>query len=136
MPTASHPKGSVKSKAGPQLHLPEGVSEDLEPKFLLLDPQNLRLLERVESKLHDIPIKLIGQQSIQDELTETFLSDSLFDVKSLETSIVYNGFLKHERLIVTPFDGEKFLVLEGNRRLTAVRNIFATYGPRLAKLRP
>jgi hypothetical protein len=121
---------------GPQLHLPVGISEDIEPKFLLLDPQNIRLLERVDTKLHDVPVKLVGQKSIQKELTDLFVSDSLFDIKSLETSIIHNGFLKHERLIVAPFDGESYLVLEGNRRLTAVRNIFSTYGTRLSELRP
>jgi hypothetical protein len=39
----------------------------------------------------------------------------------LATSIAYNSFLRHERLIVARFDGEHFLVLEGNRRLTAVK---------------
>src|SRR5438874_13541241 len=135
MPSAIHNRAK-RAKTGPRLHLPDGLSEDIEPKFLLLDPQNIRLLERVDTKLHDVPVKLIGQKSIQKELTEIFVSDPLFDVKSLQTSIIHNGFLKHERLIIAPFDGESFLVLEGNRRLTAVRNIYAIYGTRLSELRP
>jgi hypothetical protein len=72
MPSATH-RRSKDTKTGPQLHLPEGISEDIEPQFLLLDPQNIRLLERIDTKLHDVPVKLIGQKSIQKELTERFL---------------------------------------------------------------
>ncbi len=133
MPKTALRKSNI--RPGPALDLPPGTDDELEPKFLLLDPQNLRLLERVDSSLHDVPVRLIGQKSIQEELTKTLYSDPLFDIKPLETSILYNGFLKHERLIIASYDGDSFLVLEGNRRLTAVRHIYETYGTKLTGLR-
>jgi hypothetical protein len=113
---------------GPALRIPDGESQDIEPGRLLLDPDNLRLLERVDSALLKLPIKLIGQQSIQDKLYQTIANDPLFDIKSLASSITHNGFLKHERLIVAKYDGDRFLVLEGNRRLTAVRSLVEKHG--------
>ncbi len=113
---------------GPQLRIPDGESKDIEPEFLLLDPENLRLLERVEGELSNVAVKLIGQKSIQDKLYHVISEDNLFDIKSLAASISYNGFLKHERLIVARYDGDKYLVLEGNRRLTAVRYLFEKHG--------
>jgi hypothetical protein len=116
---------------GPRLQIPDGVSQDIEPQLLLLDPENLRLMERVETELTKVPLKLVGQRSIQEKLYQTILNDPLFDIESLAGSISYNGFLKHERLIVAKYDGDKYLVLEGNRRLTAVRSLFQKYGASL-----
>lgn len=112
---------------GPPLHFPNGESVEIEPNFLLLDPQNLRLLERFDSEISNVETRLIGEPSIQKRIFEILWNDSLFDVASLEKSIIYNGFLKHERLIVARYDERKFIVLEGNRRLTAVRHILEKY---------
>lgn len=73
---------------------------------------------------------------MQQRLFEILWDDELFDVKSLETSILFNGFLKHERLIVARYDESKFLVLEGNRRLTAVRHLLKEFGNRMDELKP
>jgi hypothetical protein len=107
---------------------------ELDPRALLLDPQNLRLLERVDAQLRGVKAKLIGQASIQNKIFKTMWEDALFDVSSLETSITHNGFLKHERLIVARYDAGKFLVLEGNRRLTAVKHLLDEYGNKLTGL--
>lgn len=127
-------KKSQQLQLGPPLRLPQGVSTDLNPHALLLDPQNLRLLERVNADIRNIKAKLVGQPSIQSKIFKTMWEDVLFDVPSLETSIIHNGFLKHERLIVARYNADKYLVLEGNRRLTAVKHIFQEYGPKLEGL--
>lgn len=108
---------------GPALDLPEGVSQEIDPSCLLLDPHNLRLLERLGETYKDLNVKLFGQPSIQDKLFEIVNREPRFDIASLSASIANNGFLKHERLIVAKYDGDKFLVLEGNRRVTAVRRL-------------
>ena len=123
-----------KRAGGPELRIPDGESQDIESRFLLLDPDNLRLLERADVELGKVPAKLIGQQSIQDKLYTILSEDSLFDIKSLAASIAHNGFLKHERLIVSKHDSDKYLVLEGNRRLTAVRYLVKEHGPTLKGL--
>ncbi|AJG19138.1 hypothetical protein RR42_m1741 [Cupriavidus basilensis] len=125
-----------KSSQGPVLDLPEGDSLEIEPSRLLLDPDNLRLLERVGETFQNLELKLYGQPSIQKKLFDVINSDPRFDIGSLAASIANNGFLKHERLIVARYDGEKFLVLEGNRRVTAVRRLLEENGPTLQKLRP
>lgn len=116
--------------SGPGLALPDGESVDLAPDDLLLDPQNLRLFE-VSPGIASTQAKLIGQPSIQDRIYTTIAETPRFDVQSLTTSILYNGFLKHERLIVARYDHARHLVLEGNRRLTSVR-----YIQRKAKAQP
>src|SRR5205823_4720250 len=118
---------------GPKLQIPAGESRDIEPSRLLLDPHNLRLFE-LTAEVGDINAKLLGQKAVQDKLFRTLLNYPLFDVKSLEISIAQNGFLRHEPLIVAPYDPEKSLVLEGNRRLTAIRDLFKQYGPELTGL--
>jgi hypothetical protein len=117
---AEAPKVDAK---GPALDLPEGVSQEIDPSCLLLDPHNLRLLERLGETYKDLSVKLFGQPSIQDKLFEIVNREPRFDIGSLSASIANNGFLKHERLIVAKYDGDKFLVLEGNRRVTAVRRL-------------
>lgn len=119
--------------SGPPLQLPEGDPLDVTPDSLVLDPQNLRLLE-VSQNLFDTAARLIGQSSIQEKVEGIMRDNPLFDVSSLVRSIEYNGFLKHEQLIVAPLDGEKYIVLEGNRRLTAVRTIIAKHGRQLVGL--
>ena len=108
------------SPAGPPLRLPEGDLQEIQPEYLLLDPQNLRLLEASDG-LSQTPVDLIGQPSIQAQVWQQLMNNPLFDVSPLVQSIEHNGFLKHERLIVAAYDGDRFLVLEGNRRLTAVK---------------
>lgn len=133
------PSSSKKANAivdsGPVLDLPEGVSEEIAPSQLLLDPQNLRLLERLGQSFRTLDVSLFGQQAIQQKLFELIDNDARFDIESLAASIANNGFLKHERLIVVRYDGNKFLVLEGNRRLTAVRRLTQLYGSQFEGLR-
>ncbi len=128
------PAAPPKSHRGPLLALPEGDARPIEPDLLLLDPHNLRLLERAEPAFWNAPAKLVGQTALQSKILEVLASDEGFDVRSLATSILNNGFLRHELMIVAPYDASKFIVLEGNRRLAAVRTIFKENGPDLTGL--
>lgn len=123
-----------RTNTGPSLRLLNGESQEIEPAFLLLDPHNLRLMERIDPDISSVNAKLIGQKSIQEKLFSIIADDTLFDIKSLETSIAYNGFLRHERLIVAKYDGDNYIVLEGNRRLTAVRALIGKHGKNLSGL--
>ena len=116
-----------KTASPPSLELPEGANESLEPRLLLLDAGNLRLLERGR-ELADTPAIDIGQPAIQKRIDNTLREAKSFDVQGLATSIANNSFLKHERLIVVNYDGERYLVLEGSRRLAAVRFLFERIG--------
>ena len=74
---------------------------------LQLDPQNPRLPESVER----------DQKSMLDYIAETTSIEELMD------AIAENDFFPGEPLIVTPDEKNKgkFIVIEGNRRLTAVK---------------
>lgn len=106
---------------GPLLKIPDGSSEEIEPGRLLLDPANLRLLEAADESLGKVAVRLIGQPAVQKRIFDIVANDKSFQINSLVDSISYNGFLKHERLIVCRYDATQFIVLEGNRRVTAVR---------------
>lgn len=127
-------KKSIDSVSNLNIAMPEGRQDELGPHTLLLDPQNLRLLERLGSTFQSLDVKLFGQATVQKTIYDTIANDVRFDIEALADSIELSGFLKHERLIVVPYDGDKFLVLEGNRRATAVRYLFEKYGQRLEGL--
>ena len=131
-------RGRVRSdrKDGPPLNLPEGDSDEIEPARLLLDPGNLRLMEAVDEKIRKTPARLIGQESIQLRMDDIIRTSPQFALDELISSIKYNGFLKHERLIVARYGATRLLVLEGNRRLCAVRQIYKEFGRGLKQLRP
>ncbi|EJL6421952.1 ParB N-terminal domain-containing protein [Vibrio cholerae] len=77
------------------------------PDILLLDASNPRLF--LETTKRD-------QESLIKSLANTA------DLKELIQSITENGYLSIEPLIVTEHeDGERLVVLEGNRRLAAIR---------------
>ena len=107
-----------------------GRDDELEPDRLLLDAGNLRLMEHVPQDLLDTPANQIGTGPIQARLLQTFLAETRFKIEGLVTSISALGFLRNDRLIVAPYDGGRFVVLEGNRRLSAVKHILATSADR------
>lgn len=80
---------------------------DIPTDQLLLDPENPRLVE------HGVPAG-----STQAALVKSLWT--MMAVEEVAMSIAYSGFFRHEPLIVEKHDS-KYVVLEGNRRLAAVR---------------
>ena len=120
-------EASSKEKRGPQLDLPAGESENIRPALLLFDSGNLRLLERGR-KLLNTPAVDIGQPATQKKVEAALRETKSFDIIGLATSIANNGFLRHERLIIVNYDGQRYLTLEGSRRLGAVRYLLEKLG--------
>lgn len=81
-----------------------GKVHRLQLGVLRLDPLNPRLPEEV-------------QGGSQEELAE-YISQA-YDPLSVAASIAEHGYFESEPLIAVP-DGEQFIVVEGNRRLTAL----------------
>lgn len=80
---------------------------DISIDKLLLDPANPRLVEH----------------GVEEGASQAVLVKSLWTmmaVQEVAMSIAHNGFFRHEPLIVEA-QGSKYVVLEGNRRLAAVR---------------
>lgn len=86
---------------------------------LLLDPNNYRFQE--EDDFVSMPEDQLHKAAIQDETYSKILRDE--GLKTLKTSILTNGFVPIERIVVRPYTPKAgmFLVLEGNRRLAAVK---------------
>ena len=72
---------------------------------LILDPLNPRLPEELQGGSQPEILIYLFENAVLDELARSFIN---------------NGFFQHEPLIVTPEAG-KFVALEGNRRLAAIK---------------
>jgi ParB-like chromosome segregation protein Spo0J len=88
---------------------------------LMLDPNNYRLQEYGhrainEEKFHLEQVQRATYQRVREE-----------GIRELHDSIIANGFVPIERIVVSPLTAEgasgKFLVVEGNRRVAALMQI-------------
>jgi|SRR5579871_202974 len=86
---------------------------------ILLDPNNPRLLESRRT-IRRIPDERISEKGIQDETFNKMMADEN-DVKLLMDSIAEIGFLPVDKIVVRPLAEGKFVVVEGNRRVTALK---------------
>jgi len=73
---------------------------------LLFDPENYRLPEQARG-------------ASQDEILHILEED--FDLTPIGQSIAQNGFFPEEPLVVIPTDNGRFIDVEGNRRLAALK---------------
>jgi hypothetical protein len=97
---------------------------DLKIDQLLLDPNNPRFAELGESD-NDVPESRIAEERVQDTTYERMKSKR-FDVAELRDTIKTVGFLPMDRIVVREWgtakrvDEKKYIVIEGNRRVTAL----------------
>lgn len=101
---------------------------DIPPDRLLLDPNNYRFHDlstyrRVANRAR------VGQAGVQDRALALLQTTESFDLESLKDSIKTNTYVPLERVVVELFDGEgetaRYLVVEGNRRVAAVKTLLA-----------
>ncbi len=81
------------------------------PDDLLYDPENPRFGDDFKAKSNQqdqIQKYLFGRPNFASELVDSFLE---------------NGFIEYEPLVVRPVSGDKWLIVEGNRRLAAIKHI-------------
>jgi len=99
-------------------------SDDLKLEDLLLDPNNYRLQD-TDSFQQTAPERF-HLERVQSGTMARVRSEG---IAALRDSIVSNGFLPIERIVVTRYDHEagKYLVIEGNRRVAALRQIKTEY---------
>lgn len=96
-------------------------AKDIPLDCLLLDPNNYRLQE--VSGYVSVASERFQLEQVQ-KTTLLRLQDE--GLRELQKSIVANGFLPIERIVVSPYpeaDG-KYLVIEGNRRVAALRGLW------------
>lgn len=92
---------------------------------LLLDPNNPRFAELGDST-NDVPDSRIAEDRVQNTTYEKMKSKR-FDVAELRDTIKTVGYLPMDRIVVTEWSGskksekKKYVVVEGNRRVTALK---------------
>ena len=75
--------------------------------YLLLDDTNPRLPERLRERSQSELLRFFYDEGVLEELAQSFVD---------------NGFFQHEPLIVVPTEqDERYVVVEGNRRLAALK---------------
>jgi hypothetical protein len=107
-----------------------GLAQYLNPitvklEDLLLDPNNPRFAELGQT-LDAIPEARFGEPNVQKKAYEVMKTTSRFDVEELRDTIKTMGFLPMDRIVVRewrsgPKNNKKFIVVEGNRRVTALK---------------
>lgn len=103
----------------PQL---EKISVD--PNKLFLDPNNPRLFTKEEEK---VPLGNVTDPGVQDRTTDRIFNDKdSFSINELIQAILIRGYMPEAGgymfVRALPEEG-RYIVLEGNRRLTAIRKI-------------
>lgn len=90
------------------------------PETLILDPNNPRFIQ------HDkdiVPDERLLDSDIAEQTFERMKVET-FKVKELKESIRQNGFVPVDSIFVRKHkDSDKFVVLEGNRRVSAIREL-------------
>ena len=97
--------------------------ERVDIENLYLDPNNPRYADIVRRPF-EISTQKVMELSVQKKAFERILHDR-FEVQQLKDSILKIGFLPVDRLVVMGLEGNqgKYLVIEGNRRLAAVKSL-------------
>ena len=84
---------------------PPGIRR-LPVAHLLLDTENPRLPERFHGESQSAILRFLFEKGALEEIAQSYLD---------------NGFFEHEPLIVVRKEGETYTVVEGNRRLSALK---------------
>jgi AAA15 family ATPase/GTPase len=91
---------------------------------LLLDPNNYRFIDRSDYQL--VPDQLSEDNRIQQRTFNFIVGKNNENIKDLISSFTTNGFLDIDQIQVKPI-GDKYLVLEGNRRTATLKYLYEEY---------
>jgi ParB-like chromosome segregation protein Spo0J len=99
----------------------EFEAEDISVSKLLLDPNNYRFLDR--RKFRKKATNRFHEESVQRATLESL--EQSYQLDELKHSIITNGYVPMERIIVVPYSAKPgfFLVVEGNRRVAALKSL-------------
>jgi hypothetical protein len=124
-PRAKVPARAAVSPSAPLLE-PKNYRPTLVPitvplQKLLLDPNNPRILRD-----HDIPEDQFADPGIQAQALDR-MREGDFKLAQLRDSVIENGWQPVDMIFVKRLPGDHFVVLEGNRRVVALRMIEAKH---------
>ncbi len=96
--------------------------QNIPTESLYLDPNNPRFAD-LQDRVQPVPAERVIESGVQEKALSRILSEH-FDVRQLKELIRSIGFLPVDRLVVTALpQAGKYLVIEGNRRLGAIRSL-------------
>lgn len=108
------------------------------PSQLLLDPNNYRFLDLPGYR--SVNRSRFALAGTQDRALRFLIDNPTFDLAALRESIIANGFVPFEQIVVESFNTEatppQFLVVEGNRRAAAIKTILSDYEGGALEIRP
>jgi hypothetical protein len=108
---------------------------EIATECLYLDPNNPRFAD-LQDRVQPVPADRIVEPGVQEKALNRILSEH-FEVRQLKESIRSIGFLPVDRLVVTPLPQPgKYVVIEGNRRLGAIRSLLEDHKNGEADLSP
>lgn len=90
---------------------------------LFLDPNNPRFLD-FDEDIGIVEDERIPEAGVQQRAMERI---ARFDIRELKDSIAEVGFLPMDRLVARPIGTEDYVIVEGNRRLAAVKSLLDDY---------
>jgi len=95
--------------------------QDIDLSKLLVDPNNYRFLDRKRFKKK--ASTRFHEDSVQRATLESL--EQSYQLDELKHSILTNGYVPMERIIVVPYEEKPgfFLIVEGNRRVAALKSI-------------
>src|SRR4051794_11934706 len=96
------------------------------PGRLLLDPNNYRFHD-LQDYRRVINRSRYAEPGVQQRALDLLQNTDSFELDALKDSIATNGFVPLEQIVVEAFEGDAglFLVIEGNRRVAAVKSLLA-----------
>ena len=102
-------------------------SKNVTAAQLLLDPNNYRFHDL--SGYRPVTRARFAEQGVQDRALQFLRDTASFDLGALRDSIISNGFVPFEQIVVEKFDEvdglSRYIVVEGNRRTAAIKTILA-----------
>src|ERR1035437_3040755 len=109
-------------------------AQDISVSKLLLDPNNYRFLDR--KKFKKKAANRFHEESVQRATLESL--EQSYQLDELKHSILTNGYVPMERIIVVPYPPKPgfFLVVEGNRRVASLKSILKEEGEGVIELTP
>ncbi len=109
-------------------------AQEISVSKLLLDPNNYRFLDR--RKFKKKATNRFHEESVQRATLEAL--EQNYELDELKHSILTNGYVPMERIIVVPYTGKAgfFLVVEGNRRVASLKSILKEEQEGVRRLTP
>ncbi|OGW71347.1 MAG: hypothetical protein A2047_00045 [Omnitrophica bacterium GWA2_41_15] len=99
------------------------TDKDIHLNNLLLDPNNYRFFDNPSYKKKIY--KKYHVSAVQEATLRLLEQDKRYQLSELKRSILKNGYVPMERVVVVPYEHKKgsYLVIEGNRRIAALKSL-------------